>query len=131
MKTDMTVPPSVLQLLRMWLLGNLLMVGGLLGIWLGVIGSLETTLAILCAAVVSLSTVFVVLSVARRTPRVVVTSEGFAFHHLFGGRYYKWVEIEGQFGVIKSGLNKLVGINLTTDYKARVGKSPRPCSPLR
>ena len=120
---SVTVAPSMLRLLRILLVSNLMMVGGILGVAVGLVG-VGTWTVVACVAVVALSTTLYLLAAIRQRPRVVITSEGFVFEKLFGREAHQWDETEGRFAVIKIGLNEAVAFNLTPEYKARVGRKP-------
>jgi hypothetical protein len=116
-----TVSPSLLRLLKMLVISNLIMVCGILGISIGAIGVGAGTI-IACVTVVVLSTLFYVVAAFRHRPRLVIGSQGFVFEKLFGREAHHWQEIDGRFAVIKIGISKGVGYNLTQEYKARSGK---------
>ncbi len=118
-----TVPPSLFRLLRMLVLGNLFMVGGIVGMSVGTFG-LGSITVWACAAVVGLSIVLYPVAAVRQRPRVVLTPDGFASDKLFGREAHRWEDVDGRFGVIEVGWNKVVAYKLTADYKARVGKKP-------
>jgi hypothetical protein len=118
-----TIPPSLLKGLGMLVVGNLVMVAGILGISIGLFG-LGTFTLVACTVVVGFSTVLYVIAALRQRPRVVLTPEGFVFDKLFGSEAYQWEEIDGRFAVIKIGLSKAVAYKLTPEYKARVGRKP-------
>ncbi|MCX5677362.1 MAG: hypothetical protein NTX87_20450 [Planctomycetota bacterium] len=96
-------------------LANLGMAGGifLLVGW----GTIQT---VVCASAFGLTTVSVVVMAVTQQPRVVITSEGFAFL----GRTHKWEDIDGPLAVIQMGMHKAVAYKLTAEYKARVGTKP-------
>lgn len=118
------VPPSLVRLLGNWAVSTLLMIGGLWGVSVGLLGLTWPTLALMSAAIAGLATAIFVIAIVRQRPQVVITPDGFTFCSLIGNRSYKWQDIEGQFGVFKLGLNKLVGFRWTADFKARTGKKP-------
>jgi hypothetical protein len=118
-----TIPPSLLRLLRTLVVSNLLIVAGILAISIGAIGVGKGTVAV-CAAVVALSTVLYAIAAFRQRPRVVITPEGFTFEKLVGREAYRWEEIDGRFAVIKVGINKGVAYKLTPEHRARRGKKP-------
>src|SRR5438270_27933 len=117
------VPSSPLRLLKTLVVANVMMVGGILGVSLGVFGVGPVT-AVVCAAAVALSVVLYLTAVARRRPRVVLTPEGFALEKVIGREERRWEDVAGTFAVIKIGWSKAVAYNLTPEYKARVGKKP-------
>jgi hypothetical protein len=107
----------------MLLVGNLAMVGGILGISAGPFGlGLMTVVA--CTVVVGLSTALDIVAAVRRRPRVVLTPEGFVLEKVIGREEHRWEDVAGPFVVIKIGWSKAVGYHLTPEYKARVGKKP-------
>ncbi len=115
--------PSFGRLLRILLISNLLMVGGILGIAIGLVGVGNWTI-IACAVAVLLITSLYLIGALRQRPRVIITGEGFVFEKLFGREVHKWEEIEGRFAVIKVGWSQTVAYNMTAAYKARTGKKP-------
>jgi hypothetical protein len=119
--STVTVLPSLLKSLRTLVVGNLAMVGGIIGISISLIG-LGTTTVVVCAVVVGLSSILYLIAALSQRPRVVITPEGFVFDKLFGREAHKWEEIDGQFAVIKLGWGKSVAYKLTPDYKARMGR---------
>jgi hypothetical protein len=105
----------------MLVVGNVLLIVGIIGLSVSLLGVGSGTV-VACAAVVALSTLLYVIAALRRRPRLTITPEGFVFEKLFGRDAHRWEEIDGQFAVIKIGLNKAVAYKLTPEYKARVGK---------
>ena len=63
-----TVPLSLLRLLKTLLLGNLLMVGGIFGIAIGLVGVGNWTVVV-CVAIVVLSTILYIIAALRQRPR--------------------------------------------------------------
>jgi hypothetical protein len=118
-----TIAPSLLRLLRTLLISNLLMVGGVIDIAIGLVGVGNWTV-VACVIVIALSTFLYIIAAFRQRPRVVITPEGFVFEKLFGRETYRWEEIDGRFVVIKVGWSELVAYNLTPEYKGRTGKKP-------
>jgi len=116
--TAVIVPLSVFRLLGRMVLGNLMVAGGLL------LGFGPKIMVWGCIAFAIASAVLIMVCAIRQRPRVVITSEGFAFHTPFGSRSYKWDDLEGRFAVIKIGLSKVVAYHLTAECKARLGKKP-------
>ena len=116
-----TLAPSLLRLLKTLLLSNLLMVGGIIGIAVGLVGVGNWTI-VACAVVVALSTITYLVAALRQRPRLVITPEGFEFEKLFGREAHQWEEIDGPFVVIKIGWTEAVAYNLTAESKARTGK---------
>src|SRR5262245_21335853 len=110
------VAPSLLRLLRMLLVSNLLMVGGILGIAIGLVGVGNWTV-VACVVVVALTTILSLLAALRQRPRLVITREGFVFEKLIGREAHQWEEIDGRFVVIKIGWNEAVAYSLTPEYK--------------
>jgi hypothetical protein len=118
-----TIAPGLLRLLKTLLVSNVLIVGGILGIAIGLVGVGKWTF-VACVVAVALVTTLFLLGALRQRPRVVITREGFVFEKLFGREVRQWKEIDGRFDVIKVGWNKAVAYNLTPEYKARTGKKP-------
>jgi hypothetical protein len=107
----------------MLLVSNLLMVGSIICIAIGLVGVGNWTV-VACVVAVALITILYILAALRRRPRVVVTREGFVFEKLIGREVHRWDDIDGRFVVIKIGLNQAVAYNLTPEYKVRTGKKP-------
>jgi len=118
-----TVPSSGLKMLKTLVLSNVLMVGGIFGVAIGLIGVGDWTI-IVCILFVVLSTTLYGIAAVRRRPRVIITPEGFVFEKVIGGETRRWEEIEGPFAVIRVGWNEMVGYRFTSEYKARTGKNP-------
>jgi hypothetical protein len=118
-----TIPPSLLRLLKTLLVSNLLMVGGILAVAISLVGVGSWTV-VACVAVVALSTILYVIAALRQRPRLVITSEGFVDEALFGCETHRWEDIDGRFAVIKVGWNEAVAYHLTPEYKARTGRKP-------
>ena len=116
-----TVSPSLRRRLRSLVVSNLLMVGGIIGIAIGLVG-LGNWTVVACVVVVVLSTVPYIIAALRQRPRLTITPTGFVFEKLFGSEAYRWEDIDGRFVVIKVGWNEAVACNLTPEYKARTGK---------
>jgi hypothetical protein len=106
---------------RTLLVSNLLMIGGILGIAIGLVGVGNWTV-VACVVAAALTTILYIVAALRQRPRVVITREGFVFEKLIGREMHRWEEIDGRFVVIKIGWNKAVGYNLTPECKARTGK---------
>jgi hypothetical protein len=100
-------------MLKMLAVGNLAMVGGIIAIF-----GLGWITIWVCAVVVGLSTLLYILAAVRQRPRVVITTDGFAFDKLFGREAHRWEDIAGRFAVIKVGWSKAVAYNLTPEYKS-------------
>jgi hypothetical protein len=118
-----TVGPNLLRLLKVLLVSNLLMVGGIIGMAIGLVGVGNWTV-VACVGVVALTTILYILAALRQRPRVVITPEGFVFEKLVGREVHQWEDIDGRFVVIKVGWNEAVAYHLTPQYKARTGKKP-------
>jgi hypothetical protein len=117
------IAPSLVRLLRTLIVGNLLMVGGILGIAVGLVGIGNWTIWA-CVAAVGLTTGLHLVAAIRKRPRLLITCEGFVFEKLIGSEAHRWDEIDGKFAVIKIGLSEAVAFNLTPEHKARIGKKP-------
>src|SRR5262245_65980080 len=98
---EVVVPPSLSRLLATLFVGVLGVVGGLRLIFGP--GQVVITVA---AGLAGLAILAFVGAVVRRRPRVVVTAQGFTIYKLFGEESHQWQDVEGQFAVIKIGLNK-------------------------
>ena len=121
---QVVVPPSLPRLLSSLLVACLGIVGGLLLI-LGP-GLILTIVAI---GVGGLTVLACIVAVVRRRPRLVITPDGFTIYKLFGEHSQKWEDIRGEFSIVKSGWIKVVGYNLTTEYKARIGRNHKVSVP--
>jgi len=118
-----TITPSLGRLLRILLVSDLLMIGGIFGIAIGLVG-VGTWTVVACVVAVALMSVLHLLAALRQRPRLIITRDGFVFEKLFGRDMHQWEEIDGPFAVIKVGWNEAVAYNLTPEYKARTGKKP-------
>src|SRR5689334_18818911 len=94
--SSVIIPPSLLRLLRSLVVGNMLMIAGIILISVSLLGVGSGTV-VACAAVVALSALLYVIAALRGRPRLTITPEGFVIEKLFGRDAHRWEEIDGQF----------------------------------
>jgi len=65
-----------------------------------------------------------IIALQRQRPRLELNAQGFTVLPIFGGHSRRWSDIDGDFVVIKCGLNQAVAYRLTPAYKASIGFKP-------
>jgi hypothetical protein len=119
------IPPNLFRLLGTLIISNLLMIGGIIAMSIGLFGFGNWTI-FACSGVVGLNTLFYVIAVIRGRPRVVITTDGFVFEKPIGHETREWSEIEGSFAVIRIAMHDAVAYKLTPECRARLAKKPDP-----
>ncbi|QGQ22037.1 PH domain-containing protein [Gimesia benthica] len=115
------IPSTLSKRLKVLLVGNLLMVFGILCISIGLLGVGSWTV-VACLSAVSVSILLQLVAMIRGRPRVIVTEDGFVFEKLFQRDSWRWDDIEGQFIVISIGWDKFVGYKLKPEILALSGR---------
>jgi hypothetical protein len=125
-----SVGPNPLKLIGTQVLGGIGVTGGITLVLLSIFGlnwllsSGWAIVAVTGALVACACGTMALAAIIGRKPRVDIGPDGFLVRAVFGSRWRRWSDIEGNFTVIKIGWVKAVAYHLTTAYKTRVGRKP-------
>jgi hypothetical protein len=119
-----TIGPSIPKLLVMFVLGNIIMTGGLLGIYVGA----GKYVALVCAIPAACVGLVPLISLILRRPYIRFNASGLQVRNVFGTRSIQWEDVEGDFAIRATqnpiklpGTGKIVVFNWTEAYKAKHG----------